>query len=100
MADSVQEKREKGFFGEPVFHQARTKETLDPFYWTYDQFRTTVHGHLNADDEDFTYKTREMNLSNLLTRTHLNIPRQFTMLNYNIRIRSCNFSCKRDMLTL
>lgn len=69
--DLGKEKREKGFFGEPVFHQARTKETLDPFYWTYDQFRTTVHGHLNADDEDFTYKTREMNLKNGIPNPYL-----------------------------
>ena len=48
------------FFGEGVFHKAHTKDILDPFYWTYDQFRSTMHGHVNADDEDATYKPREM----------------------------------------
>lgn len=56
----LQEKREKVFFGEGVFHKAHSKEILDPFYWTYDQFRSTIHGHINADDEDATYKPREM----------------------------------------
>jgi hypothetical protein len=56
----VQEKREKIFFGEGVFHKVHSEETLDPFYWTYDQFRSTMHGHINADDEDATYKPREM----------------------------------------
>lgn len=55
-----QEKREKVFFGEGVYHKAQGKDTLNSFYWTYDQFRATMHGHINADDEDATYKPREM----------------------------------------
>jgi hypothetical protein len=46
--------------GEPVFHKVHSKETLDSFYWTYDRFRTTMHGHINCDNEDATYKPREM----------------------------------------
>ena len=56
----TQEKREKVFMGEPVFHKVHSKETLDSFYWTYDRFRTTMHGHINCDNEDATYKPREM----------------------------------------
>ncbi|KAG0582138.1 hypothetical protein KC19_3G036600 [Ceratodon purpureus] len=58
--DLEKDKRERVFMGEPVFHKVHSKETLDSFYWTYDQFRTTMHGHINCDDEDATYKPREM----------------------------------------
>lgn len=58
--DCMQDKREKVFMGDPVFHKVHTKEILEPPYWTYDKFRSTVHGHINADDEDATHKPREM----------------------------------------
>ncbi len=46
----------------PVFQKLHnnSKEILDPQFWPYDKFRSTVHGHINADDEDATYKPREM----------------------------------------
>jgi hypothetical protein len=37
-----------------------SKEILDPQFWPYDKFRSMVHGHINADDEDATYKPQEM----------------------------------------
>ncbi|XP_024382144.1 uncharacterized protein [Physcomitrium patens] len=58
--DLEKEKREKVCMGEPVFQKAQCKETLDLCHWTHDQFRTTMHGHINADDEDATRKPRVM----------------------------------------
>ena len=56
----VQDKREKVFMGDSVYHKVHTKDVLDPTFWTYDKFRSTMHGHINADNEDATYKPREM----------------------------------------
>ncbi|CAK9867448.1 unnamed protein product [Sphagnum jensenii] len=58
--DLEKDKRERVFRGDSVFHKVHTKDILDPTFWTYAKFRSTMHGHVNADNEDATYKPREM----------------------------------------
>ncbi|KAI5064706.1 hypothetical protein GOP47_0019401 [Adiantum capillus-veneris] len=38
--------------GERASRDARTRETLDASMWHHPKFRSTIWGHLNADDED------------------------------------------------
>lgn len=39
-------------FGEQVSKDSKTRKTLDSSMWHYSKFRSTVWGHLNADEED------------------------------------------------